>query len=391
MDVFLPDVGRRRVLKLIGAGGVAAMAGACRPEALPDPAAGEPPAFFKDTTPFIEHGGLNIETPIESLGGFITPNDLFFVRNNARSIAVDPAAYRLEVAGDAASNSLSLTYDDLLAMPSRTVFSYIECGGNQRSFFGSAMGQPAQGTPWGRGGVGMAVWEGVSLREVLARAGVSEQTAFVQMIGLDTEAPEGGFRRPMTYEKAMDEDTILAYRMNGEPLPPDHGFPIRAIVPGWVGSNQIKWLGRIEAHLQPVWSRNVTSSYVLIGDAYPKEGEAMGKIITEQSIKSILILPWPAALPAGRRTIRGYAYSPQGPIERVEWSDGGDWRPARLIDPPMKYAWMRFEFAWEPAPGAYTIRARATDVAGNTQPDSVPFNEHGYLYNVPLAHPVTVT
>ncbi len=277
-------------------------------------------------------------------------------------------------------------------MPARTVFAYIECGGNQRSFFASAMGQPARGTQWQRGGVGMAVWEGVALGDVLRRAGVSGDAAFVQMIGLDTDAPEGGFRRPVTIEKALDPDTILAYRMNGEDLPRDHGYPVRAIVPGWVGSNQVKWLGRIEALTEPVWSRNVTSSYVLIGDAYPKEGEAEGKVITEQSIKSVLILPWPAALTPGVHTIRGYAYSPNGPIESVVWSDdgGGTWREARLIDPPMRYAWRRFEFEWMAEAGARTLITRATDAAGATQPGSVPFNEKGYLYNVPLAHPITV-
>lgn len=382
--------GRRRALKLLGVSGVAAVAGACQTEAPAPPAEALPPSFFKDTMPFIRHGELSLEPRIESLGGYLTPNELFFVRNNAYSIEVDAANYHLEVAGDAVTTPLSLSYADLLAMPVHTVYAYLECGGNQRGFFASTMGQPAEGTQWQRGGVGMAIWEGVALRDVLTRAGVTDQAAHIQMIGLDTEAPEGGFRRPMPFEKAMDPDTILAYRMNGAALPKDHGFPVRAIVPGWVGSNQVKWLGRIEAHTQPVWSKNVTTSYVLIGDAYPKEGEASGKIITEQSVKSILILPWPATLSPGRHLLRGYAFSPRGPVERVEWNDGGGWQPARLIDPPLKYAWRRFEFEWAPAAGAHTLRTRATDAAGSTQPDEVPFNEKGYLYNVPLAHPVTV-
>ncbi|MEZ4701135.1 MAG: sulfite oxidase [Rhodothermales bacterium] len=390
MDELTLDKGRRRALKLLGVSSAAALAGACQTEPAAPPAE-EAPSFFKDTAGFVEHGTLSLEPRIEDLGGYITPNDQFFVRNNSYSIALNAADYRLEVAGDAAASPLTLTYDELLAMPSRTVYAYIECGGNQRSFFASAMGQPAQGTQWQRGGVGMAIWEGVPLRDVLQRAGVSEKASFVQMIGMDKDSPEGGFRRPMTLEKALDEDTILAYRMNGAPLPKDHGFPVRAIVPGWVGSNQVKWLGRIEALMEPAWTRNVTTSYVLIGDAYPKEGEASGKIITEQSIKSMLILPWPATLKPGRQRLRGYAYSPNGPVERVEWkADGGAWQSAQLIDPPMKYAWRRFEFEWDAAAGAHTLSTRATDAAGVTQPDVLPFNEKGYLYNVPLEHPVTV-
>jgi DMSO/TMAO reductase YedYZ molybdopterin-dependent catalytic subunit len=271
------------------------------------------------------------------------------------------------------------------------VYAYLECGGNQRSYFAAAMGQTAQGTQWQRGGVGMAIWTGVPLREILQRAGITEEAVDVQLIGLDQDSPEGGFRRPVPVAKAMDPDTILAYQMNGERLPADHGFPVRAIVPGWVGSTSVKWLGRIEVSTQKVWSRNNTTSYVLVGDAYPPEGEAGGKVATLQSIKSILILPWPAQLQAGPQRIRGYAYSPSAPIENVAWNDGGSWQEARFIDPPIPYAWRRFEFEWAPAAGTYHLTTRATEASGQTQPESIPFNEKGYLYNAPLAHPVTVS
>ena len=265
----------------------------------------------------------------------------------------DVASYAMEVTGDAISTPLTLTYQDLLDMPSRSVYAYLECGGNQRSFFGRTMGQPARGTQWGRGGVGMAIWTGVSLRAVLEKAGIQEHAVDVQLIGMDTDSPEGGFRRPIPVDKAMDEDTILAYRMNGELLPPDHGYPVRAVVPGWVGSSSIKWLGRIEVSSKNVWSRNNTSSYVLIGADYPAEGEASGKVATTQSIKSVLMLPLPARLEAKRQMIRGYAYSPHAPIAEVVWSSdgGGQWQPARFIDPPIRYAWRRFEFEWTPALG----------------------------------------
>ncbi len=368
------------------------VAPACQVSEAPDPLLDAPASFFKETAPFIRHGETNLEAKLDRLGGFITPNDLFFVRNNSRSIDVDAETYVLQVTGDAIDRPLTLSYDDLRNLPSRSVYAYIECGGNQRSFFASAMGRPARGTQWGRGGVGMALWTGVPLRIVLERAGIREEAVDVQLIGLDEESPEGGFRRPVSLAKAMDEDTILAYLMNGEPLPRDHGYPVRAVVPGWVGSTSIKWLGHIEASTTKVWSRNNTSSYVLIGEAYPPEGEASGQVATLQSIKSTLMLPWPAQRAPGRRMIRGYAYSPHAPIARVVWSSdgGGQWDEARFIDPPIRYAWRRFEFEWDPPPGEHTLITRATDEAGHTQPDEIPYNEKGYLYNAPLQHPVQI-
>jgi DMSO/TMAO reductase YedYZ molybdopterin-dependent catalytic subunit len=239
----------------------------------------------------------------------------------------------------------------------------------------------------------MAEWTGVPLREVLERAGIRSDAVDVQLIGLDAESPEGGFRRPLPVDKAMDPDTLLVFRMNGSELPADHGFPVRALVPGWVGSSSIKWLGAIEATTAKVWSRNNTSSYVLIGDGFPPEGEAEGQVVTWQSIKSVLILPWPATLAAGTRRLRGYAYSPHAPISTVEWSDdeGASWQQANVLEPRLRYAWARFELEWTPpGAGGYTIRTRATDEDGNAQPDTLPFNEKGYLFNLPLPHPVTV-
>ena len=385
---------RRQFLATTVLGGTAAFTlGGCEaPEVAEEPVESDP-LFFKDTSPFITHGNTNLESRIEDLGGFITPNDQFFVRNNSRSIEVDLDSYVVEVTGDAIETPMRLSYTDLQKMQSRAVYSYIECGGNQRSFFASEMGMPARGTQWGRGGVGMAIWTGVPLRNILEEAGVKETAVDVQLIGMDLESPEGGFRRPLPIEKAMDEDTILAYLMNGEDLPKDHGFPVRAIVPGWVGSSNIKWLGRIEVSNTRVWSRNNTSSYVLIGDEYPAEGESSGKLATLQSIKSVLMLPMPARLSAGSQRIRGYAYSPHSPVANVMWSEdgGGSWNQAQFIDPPIKYAWRRFEFEWTPSPGEHTLVTKATDEAGNTQPDSIPHNEKGYLYNVPLRHPVQVS
>lgn len=379
---------RRRFLKMLSASGAGAMLPGCdimdAPEREP-----EASAFFKDTAPFIAHGAGNLEARLENMGGFLTPVEQFFVRNNDVSLDLDAASYRLEVAGDAVASSLMLTYEDLHAMPHRTVFSIVECAGNHRAFFGAVMGRPARGTPWGTGAIGMAVWTGVPLTEVLRRAGVKDNAVDVHLIGLDTGAPEGGFRRPIPIAKAMDPDTLLATHMNGAPLPRDHGYPVRAIVPGWVGSSNIKWLGRIEVSSEKVWGRNNTTSYVLVGDVYPESGE----VVIEQSIKSALALSWGAILQAGRHRIRGYAHSPHAPIVAVQWSldNGATWRDARVMDSAIRYAWERFEIEWEATPGEHRLMTRATDRLGNTQPDTIPYNEKGYLFNVPLPHPITVT
>ena len=376
---------RRTFLKLVAATSLAQ--GCTTSEEQP------PQNFFKSTEAFIPHGTTNLETRLENLDGFLTPVDQFFVRNNDRSLDLAVDGYTLSVFGDAVSDPLNLSFDDLLSMPSRTVFSYLECGGNQRAFFGTILGQVAQGTQWGRGAVGMAEWTGVPLIEVLSRAGIKDSARMVQLIGMDEGAPEGGFRRPLPVAKAIDPDTILAYRMNGAPLPRDHGFPMRALVPGWVGSSSVKWLGAIEVSSENIWSRNNTTSYVLIGDDYPPEGEAQGVVATTQSIKSALALPWPAAIGEGPRLLRGYAHSPHAPISRVEWSlDGGTtWQEATVLDPVLSYSWARFEFQWAASPGTYQVMTRATDQEGNTQPDIIPHNAKGYLFNMPLPHPIVVS
>ena len=144
--------------------------------------------------------------------------------------------------------------------------SYLECAGNHRVMFDLLQGRPAMGTQWGRGAVGSATWTGVALSDVLTLAGVKDDAVSVLLVGLDRGSPEGGFRRAMPIEKAMHPDTLLAHRMNGESLPRDHGFPLRAIAPGWVGASQIKWLGRIVVSTTPQWTRNNTTSYVLTGE-----------------------------------------------------------------------------------------------------------------------------
>lgn len=283
---------------------------------------------------------------------------------------------------------LELTYDDILNLPPVSVIRYVECAGNGRSFFETTYGRRASGTQWKLGAIGVAEWTGVPLREVLARAGLKRTAVDVMPEGLD----DLRVRRPMSVAKALEDDTLLVYAMNGQPLPPDHGFPVRILTPGWIGVANIKWVGRLEVSEQPLFSPWNTDSYVLIGPDFKAAPPAKGPILSYQSLKSAFELPWEGEIGAGRRAVRGRSWSPFGRIANVEYSldRGVTWKTATLREPNIARAWVRWDFEWDARPGDYGLKVRATDERGNTQPGIVPFNEQGYLYNAVVSHPITV-
>ena len=388
-------ISRRDLMKIFTVGGLGAVFAAC--ERPPAPSSSSPSElgvadvpWVKNPEPFIQHP-TNLETRLELLDAVITPNELFFVRNHAPTPRIDATDFRLRVEGDAIIEAIELTMSDLRALPSESVVAYLECGGNWRGFWGSVVGRTAAGGQWGTGGVSCAEWGGPTLASVLDLAGIRSGAVDVDLIGLD----EGGFSRPMPIERALDPTTVLAHTMNGVDLPPDHGFPLRGVVPGWVGSSCVKWLGRIVVSSEKIWSRNNLTSYVLIGDDWPADqyAPADGGPINAGVVKSALALPRPAELSAGSNSISGFAYSPSGPVQRVEWSaDGGSsWQAARILDPVLPHAWQRFQFEWDAPAGSHTLLTRATDAAGQTQPDQIAFNSKGYLLNIVLPHPVTVS
>ena len=248
-------MGRRRFLGLMAAGGAAAVLAACGVQETPglpltsEPAStapGDGPArsIGKDPANFLVHDEKSWEARLENMQGLLTPNHLFFVRNNSVSPEVNPRDWRLTVEGDGIENRLQLAYTELWSLPSRVLTCYLECGGNHRAMFDLVQGRAASGTQWKTGGVSNGEWVGVSLRDVLTMAGVRDSAVSVLLVGLDTESPEGGFRRVVPVDKAMHPDTLLAYALNGETLPTDHGFPVRALVPGWVGSPASSGWGR---------------------------------------------------------------------------------------------------------------------------------------------------
>ncbi|MXW87127.1 MAG: molybdopterin-dependent oxidoreductase [Boseongicola sp. SB0667_bin_21] len=357
-------------------------------------------AFAKDTTGFIQLPGA-LEPPLETQDGYITPNERFFVCSAGTPPAVDLDQWSLTVGGDGVTQAITLDYQSLKAMPQVDLPALLECAGNHRILFEEVSGEVLNRRPnmtevrWGRGAIGMAVWSGVRLRDVLLAAGIREDAYHVCPVGLDRGYEgEDGIKVPLPVQKAMHPDTLIALGMNGAPLPDDHGFPARLIVPGWVGTYSIKWLDRFDVTRTHQWVYRNTELYVLSGDAYPKpEGSpAKGIGITEQTIKSALALSWPANLPAGRHRLFGYAHSPGAEIASVEWSvDGGAiWSSADILSENRKWAWGRFAFDWQAAPGRHAIRTRTTDRAGRTQPDRIPFNDGGYLFNKSHEHPVHV-
>lgn len=281
---------------------------------------------------------------------------------------------------------LSLSYEDLSSLPVARSPYLLECAGNGRAFFAERQGREAPGTPWRLGAVGVADWTGVPMREVLERAGLKETAREVMLESLD----EVRMRRPLPVEKAL-EDTLLAYGMNGALLPPDHGFPVRAVVPGWAAVASVKWLGRIfvsDESSGPLSSPWNTDKYVLTGGAYGTTSVP----ITDQVPKSALELPWPARLRHGTQIITGRSWSAGAAIERVEYAVEGDtrWRAAELFGPNLPGAWARWRFAWEASPGRHELRVRALDTAGHAQTAEGAWNELGYLYGGVVAHPVEV-
>ncbi|GAA4717838.1 sulfite oxidase [Phytohabitans rumicis] len=346
--------------------------------------------------------GTNAETRWEALRdvGYLVPVDRFFVRNHTLTPRVDADTWRLRLYGTGLRGAPTLdspvefTYRQLRDLPAETLTAYVECAGNGRSFFAGQQQQSVSGTAWKLGAVGVARWRGVRLSTVLKRAGLTRSAVDVQPVGLDPDFVSGGVnlgpvRRPLPVGKALD-DVLLAYEMNGEPLPPDHGFPVRLVVPSWIGIASIKWVGRIEVSDTPLFSPWNTQFYRLFGATYPPEGELVGR----QTVKSAFELAWGAQLSAGHKhVLTGRSWSGNGRVRAVEVStDGGaTWRPARPTGLGLARAWQRWEFAWRPpAPGAYTLRARASDVTGATQPDVVPHNSFGYLFGGVVRHPVTV-
>lgn len=330
---------------------------------------------------------LNAETPLSAVAAIEVPVGTFYVRSNFDQPALAPETYRLAVTGRVAQ-SLSLSLSDLQALSAKTLTVTVECAGNGRT----AMRPVPPGTPWDFGAVATATFTGTPLRGVLTMAGVAPDAVEVLFVAADEGTVETGdharFERSLPRAAADDEDILLVWAMNGEPLVAEHGAPLRLVVPGWYGMAWVKWLTEIRLLADPHVGFFQTERYIYLADEDAPDGSPVDQI----RVRALITEPADGAtVPAGLVEVRGAAWSGYGEIERVQVStDGGaSWTTAELDASAGRYALRTWRVRWNAAPGRAVLLARATDAAGHVQPLTARSNELGYGNNG--AHPVAVT
>jgi len=349
--------------------------------------AADDPVAIPGKRPMILHNDRpeDLETPVRYFDQYLTPTDAFFVRQHLpRPAPIDRAAYRLTLNG-MVSKPVEVTLADLQRLPQQTVPAVIECTGNGRGFYSPKV----PGIQWGRGAIGNAEWSGPRLSDVLKLAGLSDSASWLEIDGADRGvASTPDFIRSMPMKKALHPATLLALKMNGQPLPDIHGAPARLIVPGWDGTSSVKWVVRITAAAQ-----QTAGFFMNPGYRYPKYALAPGspskpaelEVIEGMPVKSSITVPEDQSkAPLGPMTIRGFAWAGENAIDRVDVStDGGSrWTPAVLTGAKLPFAWRLWHLDWKPTEqGYYSILSRATDTAGRVQPIVSAWNPSGYLWN----------
>lgn len=321
--------------------------------------------------PLTPRGGFNFGTPPNLVTGITVDNGAFFIRTHGPSAQLDdPSRYVLTVAGHV-DTPLTLTLDDLKAMPQRSFQAFLECSGNGRGFFSPAV----KGGQWHNDAIGNADWSGVSLHEMLVKAGVKDGA--IDVVSQGGDFPE--MQRGLPIDVAMGTDTLLVLQMNGEDLPPPHGGPVRLFVPGWGGIASTKWLIGLTVLDQPFQGDFNVKNYIVIDEL----GTTLRPVRQMPASSGIWTPAVGATLPAGQVPIAGYAWSGLGGIARVEVStdNGLSWNDATLTDDGSELAWSRFEYAWDAKPGPTALLSRAIDDRGTTQPGEAQWNQLGYQYN----------
>ncbi len=345
-----------------------------------------PNLIIHEQTPF------NAEPPLKLLRqSFITPKELFYVRNHGSIPKVDLAKYRLSITGSV-SKQLSLSLDEIKEkFPRHTVMATIQCAGNRRD--GLIQVKPIPGEePWQAQAIGNAIWGGVPLQEVLLAAGIEAETKHAAFSGLDEVEQEGkmfGFGGSIPIEKAMSPEVLLAYEMNGEPLTPVHGFPLRVVVPGYLGARSVKWLSSITLQESPSSNYFQQHAYKLFTPEVQTETAdwTKGQMLGELFVNSAICNPLEGEkILTNSILVEGYAIaSGSHSIERVELSndEGTTWVRAELLDSPSPWAWRFWQSQLELNKGCSQIIVRAWDSAGNSQPEDARtiWNFKGYMNN----------
>lgn len=333
----------------------------------------------------------DLEMPLDGFKDWITPIDRFFVRCHTYTPTVNLSEWSLKIDG-LVDKPATLTLSDLKKLPRFELVSVLECAGNGRSFYEPHL----PGAQWKYGSVGNGRWSGVRLRDVLQRAGVKDGATEVLLDGADVPlAKMPDFQRTITVKKALDPDTMLAFEMNGQPLPVEHGFPLRLIAPGWAGDSWVKWLQHIQ-----LLDHEFEGFWMKTAYRHPNHPVAPGTTVdpkdmipvTDLNVKSLIASPAGWAKPGPVR-IQGTAWSNTSPVAKVDVStdEGQNWKPATLAGQQTKYGWRLWQYDWNASEGKYRLMARATNQAGQTQPLGQEWNPSGYLWNVAQAYDVTVS
>lgn len=334
----------------------------------------------------------NLEFPYSTLDTFLTPNEAFYIRSHFATPKLTEAEYRLSVVGKV-DKERALTLDALKALPSVTMPVTLECAGNGRVFLTPA----TTGVQWETGAVSTAEWTGARLTDILAMAGIQNNALEIVLEGADKgeirNPPKPGipinFARSLPLNKDFLKNVILAYKMNGEPLPVSHGFPVRAVVPGHYGMASVKWLTRLILTDKPFMGYYQTIDYA---DWEMSSGTPERKPLREMQPKAVIARPTHHARVKAGSTVRifGAAWT-GGNAEIAKVEIGIEGRPgenAKLLGKSVPYAWRLFEYRWKAPsmPGKYPIAARAFDTAGNAQPLTRDPNRENYRINhvIPL-------
>jgi sulfane dehydrogenase subunit SoxC len=328
---------------------------------------------------------------LEGLRYDVTPAGMHYLLIHFDVPDGDASTWSLSIDG-LVSNPTTLTLADLRDRPTVRMPVTMECAGNGRA---RLTPRPIS-QPWLTEAIGTAEWTGTPLRPILEEAGIDDGVTELVFTGADRGIQaeiEQDYQRSLSIADAMRDEVLLAYEMNGTPLPPQHGFPLRLVVPGWYGMTSVKWLTGITAVAEPF------DGYQQLAYRFRQQPGDEGEPVTRMRPRSLMI---PPGIPdfmtrrrfvdAGTVELRGRAWSGIGPIKRVAVStDGGaSWADATLGEPTSPYAWTPWRFAWDAEPGIYELSPRATDAEGNTQPLEQPWNLHGFANNMVQRVPVEV-
>jgi len=327
--------------------------------------------------------------PLEALRYDLTPVGLHYllIHFDVPAVAAD---WRLRVGGHV-ERELSLSLAELRGRPAVRRIVTMECAGNGRA----RLEPHVVSQPWLAEAVGTGEWGGVELGPLLEEAGVRDGAIEVLFTALDRGIDGGveqAYERSLTVEEAQAGDALLAYELNGEPLPPQHGAPLRLVVPGWYGMTSVKWLERITVLDRPFDGYQQSHAY-----RFRRREEDVGEPITRMRPRALMVPPGMPDfltrrrfLPAGRCRLEGRAWSGVAPIASVEVATDGEWAPAEVEPAPDRWAWCRWSFTWDAQPGDSELACRARDEAGNEQPLEPEWNVGGYCNNSAQRVAVTV-